>query len=264
MFRRLDNTLVRAGLFLPVLLALAGFPPAPTEARQAAAGQPLPAARDVIARYVKAIGGADALAKVNSIRMKGTVEIADQNLSGTVETLHARPAKLITRVTLTGIGTIEQGYDGKIGWVVDRTTPELLSGRRLREIAHDARFDGILRDSSFAKDATLVERGKHDGRSAYKLKVSYASGLELFEYFDTETGLLIGTEGSRELPAPFGVVPTMTILRNYKAFGGLQQPTTTVQRSIGLVQTFTIHSYEYDVVPATAFDVPVAVKALIR
>ena len=267
MFRRKDSDLVRAvspGPRLVAILALVALVLPVSAADEQAAGQALPAPRDVITRYVRAIGGAEAFAKIASIHTKGTVEIADQNITGTFETWHARPARLVTRVTLAGIGVMEQGYDGKIGWKIERGIPELLTGRRLREIAHDARFDGILRDASFAKDVTLVERSRFEGRSAYKLKVSYSSGVEQFEYFDAESGLLLGTEGSRELPAPFGVVPTATFLRNYQAFGPLQQPTISAQRSIGLMQTLTLESYEYDAVPASAFDLPIAVKALIR
>jgi hypothetical protein len=261
MFRRLNGNFVRG---LPILTALALVLPPAGPAVQAA-DQPLPAAREVVNRFIAAIGGAEAMAKISSMRLRGSLEVAEQNITGTIEILHARPARMVTRVTIPGgIGADEQGYDGKVGWVLGRTPPEVLSGRRLNEMAHDARFDGILRDSRLFKELTTVERTRHDGRPAFKLKAVYVDGLEQFEFFDVETGFLLGTEGSRALPEPFGVVPTVTYLRQYRAFGPIRHPTEVVQRSIGLVQTLRWESFEYDVVPASAFDLPAPIKALVR
>ena len=37
-----------------------------------------------------------------------------------------------------------------------------------------------------------------------------------------------------------------------------------LQRTMGIEQTLTITGYEFDVVPSTAFDLPVQIKALIK
>ena len=89
----------------------------------------------------------------------------------------------------------------------------------------------------------------------------YASGNEQQEYFDSETGLLLGWEGTRDLGPSFGVVPVVSTFRDYKPFGTVKQPTTVLQQSIGLLQTFRMDSYEFDVVPPAAFDLPAPIKA---
>ncbi len=59
------------------------------------------------------------------------------------------------------------------------------------------------------------------------------------------------------------MVDTVNILRNYRQFGPLMQATTFVQRALGFEQVITVTSFEYDVVPGSAFAPPPAVTALI-
>ncbi len=65
------------------------------------------------------------------------------------------------------------------------------------------------------------------------------SGVEQTEYYDVETGLQIGSESQRE--TPMGVLPTKVMLREYKKFGALKQPTVLVQSTMGIEQVFRIY-----------------------
>ena len=58
----------------------------------------LPSARDVVARHVTAMGGETAFRAVKSIRVRGTFEMAAQNITGVLETLSALHDKMLTRV----------------------------------------------------------------------------------------------------------------------------------------------------------------------
>jgi hypothetical protein len=266
MFRRPGVNFVRAMSILVAVCAAAGVgaaPQTPPQTPPAAAQTPLPPARDIVGRNVAAIGGTDVWSKISSYRAVGTFEIVDQKISGTVEFLRARPGKFVTRVT-SDLGNSERGYDGKVGWTLDRSGPVLLTGRMLREIAEEANLDLILHDPSIMKELMTVERTRFDNRPVYKVRAVFTSGTQQLEYYDTETGLILGVEGSRELPAPFGIIPTVITFRDYKVFGGVKFPTTWMQRSIGLMQVFKWTSYEFDGVPASAFDLPPAVKALVR
>jgi hypothetical protein len=68
-----------------------------------------------------------------------------------------------------------------------------------------------------------------------------------------------------------GQVPVVSVLRDYRKFGALTMPSTLVQKlmisgpgTAGLEQTVNVNNYEYDTVDAAAFDLPPAVKALIK
>ena len=88
------------------------------------------------------------------------------------------------------------------------------------------------------------------------------SGVEQTEYYDVETGLQIGSESQRE--TPMGVLPMKGMLREYQKFGGLKQPTVLVQSAMGIEQVFGSRRTSTTTLPATAFDPPPAIKALIK
>lgn len=224
---------------------------------------PLPGAREVVDRCVQASGGAAAFKAVRSIHGRGKLSISAQNMTGDIEMMAARPNKMITRVTVSGIGRLEEGFDGKIGWSLDPVNgPALVTGRALIERADEAWFDAPLHASGFVREMTMVGREDFDKKAAYRIKVVLASGTEQFELFDVETGLQIGLEATRD--TPFGSAPTTTIYRDYQKYGSLQLPSMQVQRILGIEQVVTFTSYEFNVVPAGAFDLPAVIKAIAK
>lgn len=267
MIRRPVRRMVRAacGVVAVALLAPVGLPRAQQAATPVApqAANALPSGRDVIARYVEAIGGAEAIAGTTSWRARGTFELPGQGITGTLDILSARPARSRVTLEVPGVGTIESGYDGEVAWIIDPVSgPALLTGRALTQSADDAVFDAALHSPDFTPEVTTVERLEFDARPAYKLRVVYASGREQVEYYDVETGFQIGTEGSRE--TPLGYVPSTTYLRNYKAFGPMMQATEIVQRPLGIEQVVRIQSFDFDVVEADAFALPPQIQALVK
>jgi hypothetical protein len=257
MFRRFDLRLVRIAVGLTGLLVSGQA--WPLSAKQAAPAT----AKEVVARHIAAIGGEAAYKAIKSMRARGTFSMVAQGVTGEFELLAARPNKMVLRVTVSGIGRIESGYDGKVAWSIDPVSgPTVMKGRQLTETADDAFFDAPLHGPDHVKELALVGPEEFDKRKAIKIKVVFNSGNEQAEYFDTETGLQIGSEGPRE--TPMGVVPTVGILRDYKKFQNLQMPTTLVQRILGIEQLMQISSYEFDVVPPDTFELPAAIKALIK
>jgi hypothetical protein len=254
---RLPAGLFRRSVFGAFLCVLGA--PAAMVAQEPA----LPSASDLAARHVAAMGGEAAQKAVKSMRVRGLFEMADQNLSGTLEMLTVRPNKMLVRVDIPGVGHIETGYDGHVGWVLDpQMGPLVLSGRQLLETTDDAWFDGTLHGPEHVREMTTLARTTFGDREAYKVKVVFVSGREQTEYFDAEKGWQIGAEGARE--TALGVLPTKSVFSDFRRFGALMQPTRLVQSALGLEQTFHIESVEYDVVRADAFDLPPAIKALIK
>ena len=178
-----------------------------------------------------------------------------QGVTGPFEAMSARPAKMLMRVDVPAVGHVESGYDGKVGWEIDPAAgPSVATGRKLSELADDAFFDSSLHGATFVKSATLVGQEMFDKRPAYQVQVTFVSGNEQTEYYDVETGLMLGSEAQRE--TPLGVVPTISILRDYKKFGALMQATSLVSRTMGIEQIVRLTSIEYNTVPANAFDLP--------
>jgi hypothetical protein len=232
-------------------------------ARQGAAAPPLPSGAEVIAKFITAIGGADAYKAVSFVHARGTFEMPAQNITGDFELFGARPAQALVRITIGPIGRAESGFNGEVGWLIDPMSgPSLMKGRMLVEMKNDSQFDGALHLPGFVKDSTTVAREGFDGHPAYKLKVTFASGQEQFEYYDVETGLQIGKEGSRE--TPMGELSATTIYRDYKKAGRLMQAMTQIERTMGVEQVLHVTSFDYDALPKDTFEPPPAIKALIK
>jgi hypothetical protein len=222
----------------------------------------LPTGREIVTRYVAAIGGEDAFKAIRSVVARGRWEIPAQRLSGTFELRLARPSFLLYRVSVAELGRVELGFDGRVGWTVSPLAgPELLTGKQLSEAADDAWFDNGLYPPDRVRELTTVGTEMFDGREAYRVKVVLTSGNEQFDFFDKSSSLRIGTEATRSTSA--GSIPTVNILRDYKLFGSLRQPTVRVERALGFETVVTTTSWEYVEQPDGTFDLPPDVKALI-
>lgn len=230
----------------------------------AAHGQaPLPTGAELVARHVAAIGGADAWRALTSLRATGTIELPAQNLRGTFETMAGRPARAVLRVDMGGIGRVEQGFDGEVGWTIDPMTgPSLVTGGPLQEMKNDAHFDGALFPSDLVASVVTTARTEFDGRAAFKATVTYVSGQTRDEYFDVESGRLLGSEGISE--TPMGKVPIKVILRDYKVFGAITQPTRLIQSAMGVDQHFVVEAVELDAVKPEAFELPPVIRAIVK
>lgn len=246
----------------PVATQAAQAPVARSVPRPSTQDAPLPTSQQVVARSIEALGGEKAFKAVKSLHAVGRMTIVGPGVSGNFELFAARPSRVALRVDIVGIGKVENGYDGRIGWSVNPVSgPELLKDKQLTEASEDAWFDAPLHTRDRVRSMEVLGRVEFDGHQTYKLRVVYPSGNEQFEYFDVTTGLQAGSEASRTLPQ--GVVPVTNFMRDYKKFGALLQAATVVQRALGLDQVLTISSVEYDKVPDSVFDVPAQVKPLL-
>jgi len=266
-------TVAVAALLLPVRAMAQGAPPSAPPAQSAKADQSLPTGREVIDRFVKAIGGRDAVLSHKSMHITGRYEVPSSGLSGEMEIFTAaNPDQAFQRVTIPGVGEILQGYDGERGWSINPVTgPMLQQGKELEQAKFDADFYSELRDSKSYKSITTVaktncpgtrEKPAPEPRSCYKVSLVHPDGTEDFDFYDTETNLRVASIQTRE--SPMGTIASTNVSGDYKKFGNLLQPTSLVATVMGVDQKITVSTIEYDAVPASAFEPPASIKALIK
>lgn len=223
----------------------------------------LPSGAELVARYVTAIGGESAWRALTSMRATGVIEVPAQNLRGTLEIMSARPSRSVVRMDIGGLGRQEMGFSDGVGWMIDPMVgPSLVTGKPLAEMKNDAHFDATLHPPDLVASIVTVARVEFDGRQAYKATVTYRTGETRDEYFDVDTGLLIGTEGISE--TPMGKVPMKITLRDYKVFGTIKQPTRVIQSALGFEQHFVIETLELNTVKPEALDPPPMIRAIIK
>jgi hypothetical protein len=223
----------------------------------------LPSARSIIDRHVAAIGGKDALMKNTSTHLKGTISMPANGISGPFEVFAAKPDKNVTKITLGGIGEVLEGFDGTVAWTISPMTgPMIAQGKELEQKKFDAHFLAELRDPSRYESITTVAETTFDGRPAYKVSLKRKGGGEDIEYYDVKTGLKSGGEITRD--SPMGTVTATQIHTDYKQFGHLLQPSTIKQSMMGVEQIISVGSIDYDKVDPAVFELPAAIKALVK
>jgi hypothetical protein len=254
-------------MFLRVVAAAALlFAPlyAQAPAKTEAPAEALPDARDLINRHVKAIGGREAVLAHKSMHAVGTLSVSRQGISGPIEMFGATgPDRVVVKTTVQGIGEILEGFDGSHAWSVSPMTgPMLKVGKELAQTRLDADFYSELRDPAKYKAVKTVEKTTFDGRPCYKVALSRIDGSEDFDFYDAATGLRAGSINTRE--SPMGAMTVTSTDTSYKKFGNLLQATSVTQQVMGVEQTITLTSVEFDNVDPAVFQPPAPIKALIK
>ena len=233
-----------------------------------AAGAPatqLPGSREVVDRYVEAIGGRDAIMEYSSSMATGKMEVVGQGLSGSMTIYGAAPSSTLVIVDFTAVGLESRtGYNGEVGWSTDAMTgPRLLLAGELQQLAEESDFYSDLHESAGIASMEVLEQVEFAGHSTYKLKVVYASGRETFEYYDVDTGLRAGAEGVHE--SLMGSLNVVTIVEDYQQFGNVMVPTRMTQ-AFGPGQTVvvTIERVEFGNVDPEIFALPAEIQVLLR
>ena len=224
----------------------------------------LPSAADVIAKYLKAIGGREAVLKHTSTRLKGAWEMpAQQEAKGEFELLQAKPSKRLMRMKLGTMGEIVNGYDGKAGWVTSPfAPPALMEGKMLDQTRDDADYYAVLHNPTDYRSLETVARTQFDNRECLELKLITKSGREVREFYDAKTGLLAGIRAIQETQQ--GSSETTVTCLEYQKFGDLQQVT---KLKIGSDQgdvSIRITSVEYDTVSDAELEPPAEIKVLLK
>ena len=223
----------------------------------------LPPAKEVIEKFVQAIGGREAFAKVQSQQAKGKFEMTAQGIKGDLQVFAKRPDRLFVKINIAAIGDIATGYDGKTGWSVNAATgPAVMEGKELEQMREQAHFDHMLHAEKDFKSMETIGVTQFEGQDCYQLKLVRKSNSEVTEYYDRKTGLLVGYIGTQE--SQLGPLVVTNILGGYKKFGDVLFATKVTQKMGPIEQTMTLDSFELNKVEDGIFELPAQIKTLIK
>ena len=244
----------RAAAIVPLLMASA-------TAVAAQAPASLPPAKELIAKFVASTNTAAVMAKHKSVTTKGKFEMPAAGMSGDLEISQARPNKSVMRITLAGVGEVQQGYDGTTAWNINPMTgPRILSGAELDVVREESGFGVSSRQGPNVVSAETVEKTEMNGEACYKVKLKWKSGRETFDCYSVASGLLIAAVMKQE--SQMGTIEVTNLIGDYKDFGGQKLATRIAQQAMGQEQVMRLVTVEYDQTPDSAFAMPPAIKAL--
>jgi len=182
-------------------------------------------ADDVIAQYVKRIGGMEKIQAVSTLRRTGKFT-GGGGFEAVVVQENKRPDKVREEFSLQGMTAIN-AYDGSTGWKISpfqgKKDPEALSEDEMKSIVEDSDFDDPL--IHYREKGNKVESlGKDDveGTDTYKLKVTLKSGDVRTYYMDADSYVPIKIETKRTIRG--AEHETESWLGDYKEVSGWYLP----------------------------------------
>ncbi len=234
----------------------------PATAEPASPSAAAPEAKDVIARYVKAIGGESAVRAQKSRMMKGEMSMEGMG-SAPLIIYFAAPNRMLVEVEVPDMGQFRQGFDGEVAWSLDPFSgPSLLDDEQLAATREQADFYGEIHfDKRFKSMETTGEK-EFDGVNCYALKMLNNRDEESTYFFEIESGLLRGTTQVQE--TGMGPMEMKSINKEYKEFGGVKFPVHTDIEMMGMVRSLKFTTIEIDTVKDEMFALPDEVKALVE
>ena len=180
----------------------------------------LPSADEILQKYLQAIGGVDAAAKISTRVQKGALTVGGKHFP--VEILAKAPAKRVTTVHFSGGDSIT-AINGEEGWL---STPS--------HGVHDmgpSELDGASVDAAllfpttirqFFKELRLQPKEQINGHVAYLVVGIRDNWPPVQLYFDQESGLLVRM--LRYVQTPLGRNPVQIDYSEYREEAGVKTP----------------------------------------
>ncbi|HWC95741.1 MAG TPA: c-type cytochrome [Candidatus Sulfopaludibacter sp.] len=185
-----------------------------------AGATPQPTVDDILAKYTAAVGGADAMKKVTSRVMKGSIAAGGTNTP--IEVFTKAPNLRVT-VSHSANGDSFTAFDGKAGWMGN-------TGRPARDMS-PAESGASSLDAEFYLPLRLKEiypqlrRGRAETIGGVECDVlnGTAPGKPAVRlYFAKNSGLLV--RQVRFADTPMGRLPTQIDYADYKEMDGVKTP----------------------------------------
>ncbi len=223
----------------------------------------LPAAQELVNRFVSAIGGADAFRRHTSMRLTGAVEVPAMALRMELDVRQKQPNLLSMTMTLPGLGEVRSGFDGTVGWIIDPMQgARIMEGVELAQASDQAAWDAVLRSPTLVREMRTVELTQMGGQPCYRVHVIWRSGRESHDCYSSDTGLLVGSQ--YEQHSPMGSTRVETLISEYKEFGGVKFATRVTQNAEGQQFVVTVDNVEFGNVSDSDVAPPEAIRALTR
>ena len=227
--------------------------------------QTLPTAQEILNRHLEAVGGRAAILAISSVEQRGTLELASMGMTADVVMASAKPNRRSRTMSLAGLGEVQQGFNGEVGWSNDPMSgPRVTQGEELTFRKESASFYESfgLYDLDKYSSVEVVEKTSFGGEETYKVRMARKVGPASTEYFSVATGLRVGSETT--VPSPMGNVETSSVVSEYKTIGAVKIPTKIQQSQAGQNVVITLSNITFDTVTDEAFALPDAVKALVK
>lgn len=185
----------------------------------------LPTIDQILDKYVAALGGRAAYEKLTSRVSKGTVEIPDMGINGTIEVSEKAPDKALTVFSLAGM-VMRDGSDASGSWRDDPTSGgvQAKTGVELADAKRDSVFGSEMKLKQIYKTLEVTGKDTVGGRAVYVVLATPAEGTPTKYFFDADTGMVAKMHSTRNTPQ--GPVDIDIFQEDFKEIDGVKLPFT--------------------------------------
>ena len=201
----------------------------------------------ILDKYLQALGGPGALAKLTSFTAKGTYAGFDTGDKEIPVEIFAKAPNQRTWIIQTLDGPSHRVYDGTNGWWAGPDAPapiEVLTSGNLDR----ARLEALVAFPSGIKQAFTswkVGRTAIDDKDVTIVQGTKAGLLPVNFYFDNATGLLVRVVRWNETPV--GPVPTQLEYTDYRDVAGVKMPFSWVMTQTYMQATIKLTALQPNV-----------------
>jgi hypothetical protein len=239
---------------LPPIRALGAKPPATMEEN---VGE-LPAADQVLDRYVEAIGGAAALQKLTTRKMQGVL-VSEAGHTYTLEVIQKAPNLGLLRSVAPDGRVDRYGFDGENAWNSSGTSVSASQGLEGARIARDAQF--FLDTDVKKRYPRRFTAGKESlgAEECYTVRAAGPGRVSEQLFFSVKTGLLLRRVVFTRTEA--GRFVEQTDYSDYREVDGVKLPFTVARMEVNTRYTEKYSEVKHNVpVDDSVFKFPAGSK----
>jgi hypothetical protein len=205
-------------------------------------------ADEVIEKHLTAIGGREALGKLTSRTLTGSITLGTPagDLVGTIEVFGKAPnkARTVVKVDLSAFGagelTVDQRFDGTTGYVIDTMNGNRdITGNQLENLRNATFPTPLLKYKENGTKAEVLGKEKIGDREVNVVQLTPASGSPSKQFFDAQDSMLLKTTTVVNVPQLGQDVETVLEFSDYRVVDGVK--IAHILKSSNPVQTFTVN-----------------------
>jgi outer membrane lipoprotein-sorting protein len=203
-------------------------------------------ADEVVEKYLAAIGGRAALAKLDSRVATGNIAVSAQgnDIAGTIEIYNKAPNKSRTyfKLDMSQYGAadmvVDQRCDGKTAFASDTMRGDReIAGNQLQNLLNQIFPTPFLAYKDIGAKIELTGKDKVGTRDVHVLLYTPKAGSPIRQYFDAETFLLLRTVMKTDTPE-LGTIEQTVDISDYRDVDGIKVPFAL--NIVNSMQTVTI------------------------
>lgn len=213
-------------------------------------------ADEVVEKHLAALGGRDALGKLKTRKLTGSVTISTPggDFSGPVETYIKAPNKsrLYMRLDLSSVGAgelvIDQRFDGTTGYMMNSMQGNTeITGNQLDNLRNNVFPSTLLSYKEAGTKVEVLPKEQIDGKDAIVLLATPKAGSVVKTFLDAETYLPVKTVTTVDIPEAGGAIEQTTEFSDYREVDGMKVPFLLKLHNVAQAFTITVTKIEHNV-----------------